>query len=129
MSPSMVTPQPRPLRSRFAGTLPFVTIVAAAVAGLGFLVVHPESLFNPHSDLLAYHLGNQTVLYDAWRQGQGLPLWRSDVFSGVPAFANPQSMYTRPLHALFLLARPERVVGAVIWLQMLLAGLGGYYAG
>ena len=49
-------------------------VVAIAFASLGFLIVHPEGLFNRHSDLLAFHLGTQTVLYDAWRTGHHRPL-------------------------------------------------------
>ena len=103
-------------------------VVAIALTGLGFLIVHPEGLFNRHSDVLAFHLGNQTVLHDSWRLSHRLPLWRSDVLSGAPALTNPQSMYTHPLHLLFLLAKPERVIGLVIWLEMLVAALGAYYA-
>lgn len=108
---------------------PLALIIAIALATLGFLIVHPEGLFNRHSDLLAFHLGMQTVLYDAWRDGHRLPMWRSDVFSGAPAFANPQSMYTHPLHIPFLFVRPERVVGLVLWLHMVLGAVGGYCAG
>jgi hypothetical protein len=108
---------------------PFALIIAMACGCLGFLVTSPEGLFNRYSDLLAFHLGTQTILHDSWQAGHGIPVWRSDTFSGSPAFANPQSMYTHPFHILFLLVRPERVVGLVIWLQLLLGALGGYYAG
>jgi hypothetical protein len=108
---------------------PVALLVVIAAAGLGFLIWHPEGLFNRHSDLLTYHLGTQTVLHQGWHDAHRLPLWRSDIFSGAPALTNPQSLYTHPLHILFALFQPDRVVGLVIWLQMLIAGLGGYYAG
>jgi hypothetical protein len=107
---------------------PLALIVAIALAGLGFLINHPEGLFNRYSDLLAFHLATQTVLYDAWQLGHRLPLWRSDTFSGAPAFANPQAMYTHPFHLLFMLGRPERIVGLVVWLQLLLGAIGAYCA-
>jgi len=55
-------------------------------------------------------------------------LWRLDQLSGAPALANPQALYTHPLHALFALYPPEKVVGLVIWVEMLLAALGAYAA-
>ena len=90
--------------------------------------MHPEGLFNRHSDLLVYHLGTQTVLYDAWHAAHRLPLWRIDVLSGGPALTNPQSLYTYPWHVLFAPYRPERVIGLVIWLDLVVAALGAYYA-
>ena len=56
-------------------------------------------------------------------------MWRSDILSGGPALTNPQSLYTHPFHALFAFNDPHRVIGLVVWLQMLLAGIGGYYVG
>jgi hypothetical protein len=108
---------------------PIVLIIAIAFAGLGFLILRPAGLFNRYSDLLTYHLGTATVLYHAWQDDHVLPLWRSDELSGAPALTNPQALYTHPLHLLFALARPEQIVGLVIWLQMLLGALGAYYAG
>ena len=114
--------------TRFTRFAPFVTIVAIAVTGLGFLVTHPDGLFNRHSDLLAEHLGTQTVLYETWQHDRRLPLWRSDILGGAPALTNPQSLFTHPLHLPFLFDRPERVAGLVIWLQMVLGALGACYA-
>ncbi len=109
--------------------MPLALLVAIAVLGLGFLITHPEGLFNRHSDLVAEHLATQTVFHDLWQTKHRVPFWRSDILSGGPALANPQALYTHPFHALFAFYRPEHVVGLVIWLQMLLAGIGGYYVG
>ena len=104
-------------------------LVAIAMIGLGFLITHPDGLLNVHSDLVADHLGRQTIFHDLWRKEHRVPLWRSDMSSGGPALTNPQSLYTHPVHWLFALYRPDRVIGLVVWLQMLIAGVGGYYLG
>jgi hypothetical protein len=109
--------------------LPLALLVAIAFLGLGFLITHPDGLFNRHSDLLAEHLATQTVFHNLWQSEHRVPFWRSDILSGGPALANPQALYTHPFHLLFAFYRPERVVGLVVWLQLLLAGIGGYYVG
>lgn len=103
-------------------------IIGIALMGLGGVIWQPQGLFNRHSDLIAYHLGTQTVLHQMLNVEHRLPLWRPDVLSGEPALTNPQALFTHPLHLLFALVTPERVVGLVIWLQMLIAALGAYYA-
>ena len=103
-------------------------IVGLAVVGLGFIAWHPEGLRNRHSDLVAYHLGMQTVVHDVWQADRRLALWRPDILSGEPAFTNPQSLSTHPFHLLFLFFEPDRVVGLVMWLQFLLVGLGAYWS-
>jgi hypothetical protein len=108
---------------------PLALLVAIAMIGLGFLITHPDGLLNVHSDLVEQHLGTQTIFHDLWRKEHRVPLWRSDILSGGPALTNPQSLYTHPLHLLFALYRPEHVIGLVVWLQMLIAGIGGYYLG
>ena len=113
----------------FQHIAPLALLVAMATIGLGFLIIHPDGLLNVHSDLVAAHLGTQTIFHDLWRKEHRFPLWRSDMLSGGPALTNPQSLYTHPLHLLFALYRPDRVIGLVVWLQMLIAGIGGYYLG
>src|SRR6195256_4782930 len=108
---------------------PLALLVAIALVGLGFLITHPDGLLNIHSDLVAEHLGTQTILHDLWQKEHRIPLWRSDILSGGPALTNPQSLYTHPFHLLFALYSPDRVIGLVVWSQMLLAGIGGYYLG
>ena len=108
---------------------PLALLVAIALVGLGFLIIHPDGLLNVHSDLVAEHLATQTIVHNLWQQEHRVPLWRSDMLSGGPALTNPQSLYTHPLHLLFALYRPDRVIGLVVWLQMLLAATGGYSLG
>ena len=113
----------------FQHIAPLALLVAIATIGLGFLIIHPDGLLNVHSDLVADHLGRQTIFHDLWRKEHRVPLWRSDMSSGGPALTNPQSLYTHPVHLLFALYRPDRVIGLVVWLHMLIAGFGGYYLG
>lgn len=103
-------------------------IVGIALIGLGTLIWGPEGLFNRHSDLIAYHLGTQTVLHQSWQNAHRIPLWRPDILSGEPALTNPQALFTHPFHALFAFFKPDRVVGLVIWLQIVTGALGAYYA-
>jgi len=85
--------------------------------------------FSPHSDAVTYHLASKSVLYRACSERGALPLWRSDQFAGFPALTNPQSLYTHPLHFMFLMLPPERALGPVLWLHFLLTGLAYYVLG
>src|SRR4051812_2333132 len=129
MSPSDEQPQRDAGPDAAGHIVPLALLVAIAVAGLGFIVTHPDGLLNVHSDLVAEHLGTQTIFHRLWQQEHRIPLWRSDVLSGGPALTNPQSLYTHPFHLLFALYSPGRVIGLVVWLQMLLAAIGGYCLG
>ena len=104
------------------------TVVLIAGAGLGFIMISPEVMFNRHSDLVGEHLATQTVLHDSWTRGAGIPLWRDDQLSGAPAFTNPQAAYSHPVHTLFAFFPPARVIGVVMWIEMVLAALGAYLA-
>jgi len=108
---------------------PLALLVASALVGLGSLITHPDGLLKVHSDLVADHLDTQTIFHDLWQKEHRVPLWRSDILSGGPALTNPQSLCPHLLHLLFALYLRDRVIGLVVWLQMLLAGIGGYYLG
>ncbi|MGH9387174.1 MAG: YfhO family protein [Vicinamibacterales bacterium] len=117
------------LNASLARVAPPALIVTLALTGLGSMIWHPAGLFNRHSDLLATHLSTQTILYQSWQNGHGFPLWRSDILSGQPALTNPQALYTHPIHILFALVAPERVVGLIVWLHVVIGAVGTYYAG
>ena len=40
---------------------PLTLLVTIALIGLGFIITHPEGLMNKHSDIVAEHLGTQTI--------------------------------------------------------------------
>src|SRR5689334_17356884 len=119
----------RPLMRALHRLAPVGFIVAIAAVGLGAFAINPTLLFNRYSDLPALHFGAQTVLHETWQREHRLPLWRSDQFSGVAAFGNPESMFTNPFDLLFLFWRPEQAAGVFVWLAMVTAAIGGYYCG
>ncbi len=104
-------------------------IVALAMAGYWFWLVHPGSVATAHSDLVVFHLGLKQVLYDSLRAGRGLPFWREDQLGGAPAFTDPQAQYLLPLHFLFWLLPPATALGPTIWLQLVVGALSTYALG
>ena len=110
--------------------LPVALIVLGlALAGYGSLLRPGRVPYSIHSDIVAMHLATKTVLYDSLRSGHGLPFWRDDQMSGAPAFTNPESQYTYPLHALFALVPPAAAVGPTIWIQLVAGALAMYWVG
>ena len=91
--------------------------------GVWFLWRSGQILYSVHSDIIAEHLATKTVLYDAIHKGEGIPFWRGDQFSGYPAFTNPQSLYTYPLHLLFYLQKPADAIGGTLWLHFVAAAI------
>ncbi|MGD0058963.1 MAG: hypothetical protein ABSD58_06035 [Verrucomicrobiia bacterium] len=102
------------------------TIVALAFVGYGFLWQPGRTLFSPHSDFVAEHAATKQVLYDSIRKGHGIPLWRSDEFSGYAGLINPQSQFTFPQQFLFFGEPPLVAVGGTFFLYFLTAGLVYY---
>ncbi|MEK7858456.1 MAG: hypothetical protein AAB320_04860 [Elusimicrobiota bacterium] len=104
-------------------------LLLLSLAGYGFLLRPGQAPYTPFSDFLSFGLASKTVLYDSLHSGQGLPLWRSDQFSGNAALIDPQNAYTSPLNALFWLLPPLKALGPSLWLYFLAAGVIGYAAG
>jgi len=90
------------------------------------LLLHPESVADPHSDLISYYLGLKQALWDSLRAGRGIPFWQDHQLGGGPAFTNPQAQYALPLHFLFWLLPPARAFAATMWFTLLAGGLSGY---
>jgi hypothetical protein len=104
-------------------------IVAAALAGFGFLLAPGRAPYSPYSDFVAQWLGVKSALRDSLAAGRGLPLWRLDQFSGTAGLLNPQALYTYPFHLLFWVLPALSAVGPTFWIHFLLAGLSGWSAG
>jgi hypothetical protein len=117
------------LNATLARVAPSGLISTIALIGLGGMIWHPQGLLNQYSDIVSAHLNTQTIFHQSWQAGHAFPLWRSDILSGQPALTNPQALYTHPIHIFFALFAPERVVGLVMWLHLLIGALGGLYAG
>jgi Bacterial membrane protein YfhO len=99
------------------------TILALALAGYGFLLLHPGSVATAHSDLATFHLVRKQALFDSLRSGHGVPLWQENQLSGGPAFTDPTALYLMPLHVLFWMLPAARAMAPTIWLLLLTAGL------
>jgi hypothetical protein len=106
-----------------------LVILVLALAGYGRLLRPGRVPYSAHSDIVALHLATKTVLYDSIRSGRGLPFWRDDEMSGLPAFTNPESQYLYPLHALFYVLKPVKAVGPTIWIQLVAGALAFYWVG
>ncbi|HTS17368.1 MAG TPA: hypothetical protein VMP11_07340 [Verrucomicrobiae bacterium] len=104
-------------------------IVTLALVGYGYLWSPGRTLFSPFSDFVAEHAATKQVLYDSIHRGRGLPLWRSDQFSGYAGIINPQSQFTFPLQFLFFLKPPLAAVGGTFFLYFVAAGIAYYISG
>ncbi len=98
-------------------------ILLLALAAYGSLLRPGHIPFSVHSDVPTYHLAAKEVLYRSVQAGHGIPFWRDDQLAGSPAFTNPNSLYTNPLHLLFYLLPPPTAIGPTLWLHALAAGL------
>ena len=107
--------------------IPLCLIPLLAVVGYGVLLRPGEILYNPHSDIVAYHLAAKEVLFRSWHAGRGLPFWRADQLAGGPAMTNPNELYAYPLHFLFYMLRPADAVDWTIWLHVVV-GAWAFYA-
>jgi hypothetical protein len=108
--------------------LPFsiAAILMLAFIGYGHLWQTGRTLYSPHSDFVAEHAATKQVLYNSLKEGRGIPLWRSDQFSGYAGLVNPQSQFTFPLQFLFFWEPPLAAVGGTFFLYFLAAGLAYY---
>jgi len=104
-------------------------ILFLTVAGYGFLWEPGKTPYSPHSDFIAEHVSTKQVLYDSIHQGQGIPFWRNDQFSGYAGLINPISQFTYPLHFLFYLMPPLAAVGGTFFLHFLVSALAYYAVG
>jgi len=73
---------------------------------------------------MAYHLNAKTALWQSLARGDGIPFWRSDQWSGLPGLTHPQSQFTHPFAALFLMLSPARAAGPTLFLEALVCGAG-----
>jgi len=117
-----------PFRKRKLLTVVLI-VLGLALAGYGALLRPGRVPYSIHSDIVAMHLATKMVLYESLHGGHGLPFWRDDQMSGAPAFTNPESQYTYPLHVLFALVPPADAVGPTIWIQLVAGALAMYWVG
>ena len=101
-------------------------IVLIGVLFLYPLWIHRGIVFSKHSDIIAEHLSIYTVGREAVASEGGFPLWNPSINGGLPAFANPQSMYLFPFDLLFFVLPIDVATNLVILLNVVLAGLAMY---
>jgi hypothetical protein len=106
----------------------FLILILAGI-GYGHLWRQGEVVYSPHSDFVAHYLGVKTVFFDSIREGRGIPFWRDDLLAGLPAFTNPQSLYTYPLHILFYFLEPIKALGGTYWLHVIASAWVFYLVG
>lgn len=103
-------------------------IVLACFAGYWHICKPGEILYSPHSDIVAEHIGSLHI-FPKVHEGEFFPFWRSDQFSGYPAFTNPQVPFTNPLYLPLYFLRQESVLSLIIIMHILTAGLILYFLG
>ncbi|QRK10127.1 hypothetical protein JQX13_08540 [Archangium violaceum] len=101
-----------------------VSLACAAVV-LAVLVAHGLMLVRqPVSpDILFLFLPNAAFLREQLLRGE-LPLWNPLLLAGHPFLAELQTQVLYPPSLLFLLARPERVLGPFLFAHLVWLGLG-----
>lgn len=104
-------------------------LVALSLVAYGALLVKPDLLATAHSDIVTFHLGVKETLVRSLRAGHGIPFWSDRQLGGAPAFVDPQSQYTFPLHAFFFFLPTASALAWSMWLELVVAGLGAYALG
>jgi hypothetical protein len=82
--------------------------------------------YSKYSDIIAQHLSIYTIDKYAVRNEGSLPLWNPSMNAGLPAFANPETMYIFPFDLLFFILPIDIATNTVILLNVLLTGLSMY---
>jgi hypothetical protein len=92
------------------------------------LALHPtELIYSEHSDILVQHYPWQMFAATQFHERRELPLWTPNINAGQPFQADPQSNLFYPPHWLFYTVPTAGVaplMGCMVWLHVLLAGLG-----
>src|SRR5436190_17318369 len=115
--------------SRFASTNAGFAVLLTIFIGLVLLAVGfgPDTLPFPvqsqYSDAVVSHWPN-TIYFQQSLQGGALPLWRNLLMSGQQFAANPLNKVWYPPQWLALLLPATVHLNVLIWLHLVLAGLG-----
>jgi len=102
------------------------SLILLLLIGAGFLYplwTTSNIVYSKHSDIIAEHVGIETIEREAVASEGLFPLWNPSMNAGTPAFANPQSMYLFPFDLLFLALPIGIATNLVILLNFLLAGV------
>ena len=105
-------------------------LLLIAFIGIVFLYpfwFHRGIVFSKHSDIIAEHLSIYAIGIKAVASEGCIPLWNPSMNSGLPAFANPESMYFFPFNLLFFIMPIDVATNLVILLNVILAGFSMYW--
>jgi hypothetical protein len=105
--------------------MPVVVLLGVGIAFLYPLWLHRGIVYSKYSDLIL-QLSTTAIGQAAVAQERTLPLWNPSMDAGLPALANPQSMYLFPFDLLFVLLPIDRAANLVCLLNVLLAGVSMY---
>jgi hypothetical protein len=101
------------------------------IALVGISVLYPLWLhrgipWSKNSDIVALYLFIQALAKDALGSEGCLAFWNPSMGAGLPAFADPQSMYLYPLNLVSFVAPIDVTLRTIIILNVLVAGLAMY---
>ena len=110
---------------------PSTWIAVAMAAGAAAWVVHfrlEQGLFPAH-DLYAYFYPKMLYALACLREGGRGLLWNPYQNCGQPFFGISQTGLLYPPYLVFLLFEPERALTALLWLHLVIGGVGTYWLG
>ena len=106
-------------------TAPLV-ILFVGITVLYPLWLHRGVPWSRHSDIIAQHLSIHALGKDTVGTEGSLPFWNPSMSAGLPAFANPESMYLYPFNLLSFVVPLDVSLRLIIILNVLVAGLSMY---
>lgn len=101
-------------------------IILLSLLAFNCLLSKADCIYSHYSDVMSYHLNTKSVLSQSLKAGSGIPLWQENIFSGSPAFANPQALYLYPFHLLFYVINAPLSFNLTILLNFIIAGISMY---
>ena len=98
-------------------------------AGLVFLYplwLHRGIVYSKHSDIILQHLSSKIIGKLSVTKEATLPVWNPSQDAGLPALANPESMYLFPFDLLFYALPTDLATNLVVLLNVMLSGVSMY---
>ena len=116
------------LNQRLLPSRTAIALLVLIAVGLVFLYplwLHRGIVYSKYSDIIL-QLSTTSIGQHAVAQEASLPLWNPSMDAGLPALANPQSMYLFPFDLLFFVLPVDIATNLVCLLDVLLAGVSMY---
>src|ERR1035438_986338 len=103
-----------------------LVLIAGGLIFLYPLWLHRGIVYSKYSDIIIQHLSAKTIGEHALANEAALPLWNPSMDAGLPALANPESMYLFPFDLLFFFLRADLATNLVVLLNVMLSGISMY---